>query len=74
MFLNLALDMCAVTTVLDYLHGRAVAYRDLKPENLVFDSAGHLKVGVIAHSCLCFSLSLPFRFPGGGLWFCKDCA
>ena len=34
----------AVVSVLEYLHQRMIAYRDLKPENLVFDKHGHLKV------------------------------
>lgn len=33
-----------VLSVLEYLHARLVAYRDLKPENLVFDRLGYLKV------------------------------
>lgn len=33
-----------VLSVLEYLHNKKVAYRDLKPENLVLDSRGHLKV------------------------------
>ncbi|EEH54722.1 uncharacterized protein MICPUCDRAFT_44677 [Micromonas pusilla CCMP1545] len=33
-----------IVLALEYLHGRGVAYRDLKPENLLVDAHGHLKI------------------------------
>lgn len=36
--------MTEIVLALEYLHSRYIAYRDLKPENLLIANDGHLKI------------------------------
>lgn len=40
---NTLFYICEIISVLGYLHQKKIVYRDIKPENLLLDSEGHLK-------------------------------
>lgn len=46
--------MGCVTEAFDYLHRKGVLYRDLKPENLMLDAEGYIKL-VSSRGWLMFS-------------------
>lgn len=48
-----------ITSALDYMHARGIVYRDLKPENLILDSAGHLRI--TDFGCVAIFVPLPRR-------------
>ena len=36
--------MTEILTAFEYLHSKGIAYRDLKPENLLITGEGHVKM------------------------------
>ena len=56
-----------VTSAFDHIHGHGIAYRDLKPENLLVDAQGYLKVIDFG-----FAKQVPWTDPKTGVYHDKS--
>lgn len=64
---QIAFVIACISSALNHIHSKGVLHRDVKPENILFDTSGFPKLTDFGVSCICEDSSLSCNFSSGTL-------